>query len=93
MNNDRIFEFILKHPKNYPGKHLVSQARTVACYKPLEPKAQFHIIIDSLSTYLREKVLSGKGVNIKNFGAFCFEVDSGKVEPAQYSQFNPQKDL
>lgn len=45
MNMDAIFEWILKHPINYPGKHQESQPRTNPAYKPLEPKAQFHIIL------------------------------------------------
>ncbi len=39
MNNDAIFEYILKHPGNYPGKHLQSQPRTQTFHKPLESKA------------------------------------------------------
>jgi hypothetical protein len=40
---------VLSHPQNYPGKHLES-----------EPKAQFHIIIRALKTYIREKLENGK---------------------------------
>lgn len=93
MNNDAIYDYILQHPGNYPGKHLQSQPRTQTFHKPLESKAQFHIIISALSKYLEEKMVGGKGVNLKNFGAFAFEVDTGKVAPAQYTQFNVQRGL
>lgn len=36
---------IVNHPQNYPGKHLQSQPRTFEGAKPLDPKAQFHLII------------------------------------------------
>lgn len=49
-----------------------------------------HIIINALGKYLEEKMVNGKGVNLKNFGAFAFEVDTGKVAPAQYTAFNAQ---
>jgi len=32
-----------------------------------------------MSEYIKEKMLDGKGVNIKNFGAFTFEVISDLV--------------
>ena len=60
MNIDRIFTWILQHPKNYPGKHLESQPRVKPSYKPLEPKAQFHIIFKATSEYIKEKLLEGK---------------------------------
>lgn len=34
-----------------------------------------------------------KGVNIKNFGAFCFEVHSEVIKPAQHSNFDVNKNL
>jgi hypothetical protein len=56
MNNDDVFTWylqfllyrIVKHPNNYPGKHLQSQPRTYEAAKPLDPKAQFHLIIKAL---------------------------------------------
>ena len=49
---------------------------------------QFHIIFRAMSEYIKEKMIEGKvfkiiyqGVNIKNFGAFTFEVISDLVKP------------
>jgi hypothetical protein len=36
---------VINHPQNYPGKHLQSQARTFEGAKPLDPKAQFHLVV------------------------------------------------
>ncbi|EGR30965.1 hypothetical protein IMG5_120280, partial [Ichthyophthirius multifiliis] len=93
MNLDQIFDYILKKPQNYPGKHLESQPRTNPSYKPLEPKAQFHIIFKATSEYILEKMKDGKGVNIPDFGAFTFEVFSDWIKPAQHSNFDITKDL
>ena len=38
-------------------------------------------------------MLSGKGINFRNFGAFAFEVDTSLVKPAQLSNFDISKDL
>lgn len=38
-------------------------------------------------------MVDGKGVNMKNFGAFTFEVFSDLVKPAQHSGFDITKDL
>lgn len=35
----------------------------------------------------------GKGVQIKKLGAFCFEVDTGKVPPAQFFNYDVNKPL
>ncbi len=60
MNNDDIFTWyfisnsrIVKHPDNYPGKHLHSQARTYEAAKPLDPKAQFHLILKAMGEYIK----------------------------------------
>ena len=60
MNLDDVFNWynfeldcrILKHPNNYPGKHQESQPRTIPSYKPLEPKAQFHIVFKATGEYI-----------------------------------------
>jgi hypothetical protein len=84
---------IISHPQNYPGKHQVSQARTNESVKPLDAKSQFHLVIKALGEYIRENILSGRGVNYRNFGAFAFEVDTDIVKPAQHSNFDITKDL
>jgi len=93
MDIDQIFSWILAHGKNYPGKHLESQPRTVPSFKPLEPKAQFHVIFKSLSEYIKENLTSGKSVNVKGFGAFSFEIDSSHVQPAIFSTIDFKKEL
>jgi len=32
--------------------------------------------------YIKEKMLDGKGVNMRGFGAFTFEVSSDTIKPA-----------
>lgn len=91
MDFDKIFEYIIAHPKNYPGPHLDSQVRNNEAYKPLEPKAQFHLVLKALSAYIKEKLQSGKGVMMKNFGAFTFEVISNTIKPAQHCTFDTGK--
>jgi nucleoid DNA-binding protein len=93
MDVDQIFNWILTHKKNYPGKFQESQPRTLASFKPLEPKSQFHMIFKSLSEYIKENLTSGKSVNLKGFGAFSFEIDSTHVEPAMYSTIDFKRDL
>ena len=36
---------------------------------------------------------AGRGINLKTFGAFAFEVDTDLVKPAQLSNFDITKDL
>lgn len=67
---------IISNPNVYQGLHQESCPRTSDSFKPLEVKAQMLIIWRSFSEYLREKIYDGKGINIKNFGAFTFEVSS-----------------
>lgn len=81
----------MKHPQNYPGKHLSPQPRSSSAYKPMEPKAQMHIIVTGLKKFIKEKMLQGKGVVIKNFGGFTFEVKSENKVPAQLFGFDPSK--
>ncbi|CAD8118899.1 unnamed protein product [Paramecium sonneborni] len=57
MNLDDIYNWILSHQNNYPGKHQESQPRTVPSYKPLEPKAQFHIVIKVTAEYTDNQFL------------------------------------
>jgi hypothetical protein len=84
---------ILKHPTNYPGRHIESQPRTSLAYKGLEPIAQFHIILKATREYIQECMTSGKGVNVRNFGAFTFELESSIVKPAQQVVFDLSKEL
>lgn len=93
MDFDQIFKWIMSHPSNYPGKHLESQPRTSAAYKGLEPVAQFHLILKATREYIQENIASGKGVNVRGFGAFTFEVKSSKVKPAQQVTFDLTKEL
>ena len=67
---------IISNPNVYQGLHQESCPRTSDSFKPLEVKAQMLIIWRSFGEYLREKIYDGKGINIKNFGAFTFEVSS-----------------
>lgn len=84
---------IISHSQNYPGKHQSSQPRTSESLKPLDPKAQFHLVIKSLGEYIKENILAGRGINYKHLGAFAFEVDTQIVKPAQHSNFDITKDL
>jgi nucleoid DNA-binding protein len=93
MDFDQVFRWILSHPSNYPGKHLESQPRTNQSYKALEPVAQFHLILKATKEYIQENITSGKGVNVRGFGAFTFEVFSSKVKPAQQVAFDLTKEL
>ena len=61
-----VFNFrIVSKPQNYPGRHLMSQARTFEAVKPLDPKAQFHLIFKALGEYVKENMAKGKGVNYR----------------------------
>lgn len=93
MDFDQVFRWILKHGVNYPGKHLESQPRTSPSYKALEPIAQFHLILKSTKEYIQENLLNGRGINVRGFGAFTFEISSGLVRPAQEVAFDLQKEL
>ena len=84
---------IISHPQNYPGKHLSSQARVNEAVKPLDPKAQFHLVFKSLGEYVKENMEAGRGINYRGFGAFAFEVETELVKPAQLSNFDIRKDL
>lgn len=55
--------------------------------------AQFHIVLKATAEYIQEKMHDGKGVSLKEFGAFTFEVISDTVQPAQFSNFDVTKDL
>jgi nucleoid DNA-binding protein len=33
--------------------------------------------------YVKENMQAGRGVNIRGFGAFAFEIQSGLIKPAQ----------
>lgn len=69
----------------------MSQARTYEGVKPLDPKAQFHLIFKGLGEYIRENMQAGKGINYRGFGAFAFEVFTDLVKPAQLSNFDISK--
>ncbi len=72
MNQEKIINYILRHPSNYPGAHQSPGARTGVGAKPLEAKSQLLIMWKALAEYLEEKLLMSKNVNIKGFGAFAF---------------------
>jgi nucleoid DNA-binding protein len=73
---EKIVEYILAHPDNYPGSHNEPAARTSYGMKPLEPKAQMMIMWRALCEYLEEKLKSGKNINIKGFGAFAYDIET-----------------
>lgn len=39
MNYEKVIEYMLAHPRNYPGAHNKPGARSAAGAKPLETKA------------------------------------------------------
>lgn len=80
---EKIIEYILKNPDNYPGEHQSPAARTKSASKPLESKAQLMIMWRALSEYLEEKLKSGKNVNIRGFGAFAFDIKTDLPRIAQ----------
>lgn len=57
---EKVIEYILKNPSNYPGAHNEPAARTDLGQKPLEAKAQMMIMWRALCHYLEEKLKSGK---------------------------------
>ena len=57
----------------------------------MEPKAQLHIIVQGLKKYIKEKMLEGKGVVIREFGGFTFEVKTKQKMPAQLFGFDSTK--
>lgn len=67
---------VVNNSKTYPGSHQVSAERTSEAFKPLEPKSQLLIIWKAFCEYLKEKVYDYKGVNVKNFGTFTYEVST-----------------
>ena len=74
MQIEQIVEFIIKNPHAYPGTHLFPAERTSDAFKPLEPKSQMLVIWRALCEYLKENIQMYKGVYIKNFGTFTYEV-------------------
>lgn len=80
---EKVIEYILKNPDNYPGAHQAPAARTSSSSKPLETKAQLMIMWRALCAYLEEKLKAGKNVNIKGFGAFAFEIKTDLPRIAQ----------
>lgn len=76
MDFNHIVEWIINNKNTYIGLHQESCPRTSEAFKPLEVKSQFMIIWKAFCEYLREKVNDCKGVNIRNFGAFTFEVET-----------------
>lgn len=85
---EKVIDYILKNPKNYPGAHQTPAARTGAGSKPLESKAQLTIMWRALCEYIEEKLKSGKNVNVKGFGAFAFDIKTDLPRIAQRS-INP----
>jgi len=76
MSIDNVIEYVLNKPGNFPGKQNNSTLRTEGIQKPLEPKAQMQIIWRGFITYLNEKFSAGQSVNIRKFGAFCYDVET-----------------
>lgn len=74
MDIQGVINYILQNPNRYPGKHLMPQPRTLPKYKPLEPLSQMLLIWRATSEYLNENLMQGKGVNVKGFGAFTFDI-------------------
>eukprot|EP00340_Litonotus_pictus_P006218 CAMPEP_0170516298 /NCGR_PEP_ID=MMETSP0209-20121228/2548_1 /TAXON_ID=665100 ORGANISM="Litonotus pictus, Strain P1" /NCGR_SAMPLE_ID=MMETSP0209 /ASSEMBLY_ACC=CAM_ASM_000301 /LENGTH=281 /DNA_ID=CAMNT_0010801119 /DNA_START=1 /DNA_END=843 /DNA_ORIENTATION=+ len=77
MDINLVTDWIFKNPLMYPGLHQESCARTSDAFKPLELKSQMLIIWRAFCEYLKEKANDCKGINIKGFGAFTYEVETG----------------
>ncbi|CAG9321571.1 unnamed protein product [Blepharisma stoltei] len=77
---DNLIAYILSNPGRYPGSHLYPQPRSNQSVKPLEPASQMQLIWKATVEYIHEKILEGKGVNIKGFGAFTFDIET-KLAP------------
>lgn len=82
MDIQAVINWILKNPRKYPGSHLLPQPRTLASLKPLEPASQMLIIWKATIEFIHEKQLQGKGVNIRGFGAFTFDIQTDLPRPA-----------
>jgi len=76
MDLNLISDYILSNPNVYTGLQQESCPRTSDAFKPLETKSQMLIIWKAFCEYVREKITECKGVNIKNFGAFTYEVET-----------------
>lgn len=86
MNMDNLITYILSNPSRYPGSHSLPQPRSNPAVKPLEPASQIQLIWKATIEYIHEKLLEGKGVNIRGFGAFTFDIET-KLAPV--SSINP----
>lgn len=76
MQIEQVVEYIIKNPHAYPGCHLYPSERSSEAFKPLEPKSQLLVIWKALCEYLKENVSNYKGVYVRNFGTFTFEVQT-----------------
>ncbi|OMJ81904.1 hypothetical protein SteCoe_17545 [Stentor coeruleus] len=86
MDIENIINYILSHPKDYPGKHLSPQPRSDSSFKPLEPNSQMQLIWKATIEYIHENLRQGKGVNIPGFGAFTFDIET---ELPRIASINP----
>jgi hypothetical protein len=68
------FRRIIKNKDRFPGRHLESCERTTPSFKPLEPKSQLLVIWRATCEYIKEQFCKYKGINIRGFGAFTYEV-------------------
>jgi hypothetical protein len=82
MDIQGVVNWIFKNPRRYPGSHLEPQPRTQSSYKPIEPASQMQLIWKATIEFIHEKLLQGKGVNIRGFGAFTFDVETELPQPA-----------
>ena len=64
----------MKNKSRFPGKHLEPCERTSPSFKPLEPKSQLLVIWRATCEYIKEQFCKYKGINIRGFGAFTYEV-------------------
>ena len=53
---------------------MISCERTSSSFKPLEPKSQLLVIWRATCEYVKEQFCKYKGINIRGFGAFTYEV-------------------
>ena len=91
MNIEGVINYIIKSAKQFPGSHQTPQPRTSASCSPIEAFNQMMLIWKATTAYLKDNIEQGWGINIKNFGAFTFEVQSELPKPAHgmESAFKP----
>jgi len=87
-----VCDWIIQQGGKYPGMHGSPTERTQGSQKPLETKAQMLIVWKALTTYLDENLRKGRSVNIRNFGAFTFDIET-ELPKISRREINPETDI